>query len=430
MNIRIYKFGGAALQHAAGVRNVASILKNHRDEDLVVIVSAMGKMTNALEQVHQAFVAQKDTEIWHSLDAVYQYHQEIMKDLFPDKNHAVYVDVEEFFDELKTFLAGKPGEDPDFDYDQIVSFGELISSTIVYYFFLDDGFPCQWFDARKLIRTDHTWREGRVNWVQTNHLIMERVKDFRSRNLQHKKLFLTQGFIGGTDDGHTTTLGREGSDFSAAIFAYATNASEVTIWKDVPGLLNADPRLFDDARKLDEISYAEAIELAYYGAQVIHPRTIQPLQNKGIPLYIRSFLLPNGTGSLIHDIDTYEADLPSFIFRFNQALLSISPRDFSFITEKSLHLLFGLMADYRIRLNLMQHSAITVSICVDEDERKLPDFILSLKQKDFQVRYNKGLELITIRHYSPGAIENVLHNRTILLEQRSRSTVQYIVNRI
>jgi aspartate kinase len=423
--MKVFKFGGASVNNAEAVRNVAEILKKFRGEKILVVVSAMGKTTNALEEICQAYF-NKSIQTKTLLDKVMHYHFKIIDNLFDDKNHEVYYDIQQIFDELLHKLISRASENYDFEYDQIVSNGELISTKIISHYLNLKGFQNQWLDAREIIKTDTSYREGNVNWQEcmhkTNHLV---IPFFEVKN-PNGFLMITQGFIGSTPDGHTITLGREGSDYSAAIFAYNLAASEMIIWKDVPGLLNADPKYYDDTHKLDAISYREAIELAYYGATIIHPKTIKPLQNKNIPLYVKSFLHPENEGSIISNHENSDGLIPSFIFKQNQTLLSISPKDFSFIAEENLSDIFAIFSENKIKINLMQNSAISFSVCFDENAIYFGSLIKSL-QKNYQVRYNLHLDLITIRHYDQQTINKVTANRKVLLEQRSRTTAQMIV---
>jgi aspartate kinase len=358
---------------------------------------------------------------------VISYHEEIVTRLFPDKTHPVYFKTDLLFGELEGHLHTPPSLDYDFDYDQVVSFGELISTTIISEFLVSEGFNCQWFDVRELIKTDDTWREGKVDWETTELQIREQVSGFFNKSDNFPAIALTQGFIGAATDGATVTLGREGSDYTAAIFAHALHAEEMVIWKDVPGLLNADPKYFSVTERLASISYREAIELAYYGATVIHPKTIKPLQNKDIPLRIKSFVDPESEGTIITQNTSADSLIPSFIFKVNQVLISISPRDFSFIDEQSLSEILAVFATNSIHISLMQNSAISFSVCVDHNERRLSQLFEALGN-EYKVRYNTGLELITIRHYDQKTIDRVLEEgKTVLLEMRSRLTAQFVV---
>ena len=423
---KVYKFGGASVKDADSVRNVAAILKKHAPKKLVVIVSAMGKTTNALEKVLNAWY-ESDERLSTFVQEIINYHQEIITSLFPDKKNPIHFKTDLLFGELEGYLNSLPTLQYDFDYDQVVSFGELISTAIISEYLVSEGFNCRLFDVRELIITDNTWREGKVDWETTESQIKDKVSGFLNNSEGIQAIALTQGFLGATTDGATTTLGREGSDYTAAIFAYALHAEEMVIWKDVPGLLNADPKYFSVTEKLASISYREAIELSYYGATIIHPKTIKPLQNKDIPLRIKSFVHPDDEGSLIHQNTSSDSLIPSFIFKVDQVLVSISPRDFSFVDEQSLSEILAVFANNSIHISLMQNSAISFSVCVDNNERKRKQLFIELA-KNYKIRYNTGLELITIRHYDQATIDRVLEDgKTVLLEMRSRLTAQFVV---
>ncbi len=424
--MKVIKFGGASVKDADTIKNIPGILKNYPNEKLVIILSAMGKTTNALELLVEAFYNSQPDTIDH-FDQIKQYHLNITKDLFENPEHPVYSELNLLFKELETKIT--KGKDKAFDanrsfnfiYDQIVSFGEMFSTKLVSYYLDDTGFSNNWFDVRKLIKTDNSFREGKVDWKRTENLIKNNVTPILSSG----KYILTQGFIASNLKGESVTLGREGSDFTASIFASVLDADEVILWKDVPGLMNADPKDFKETKMINQISYGETIELAFYGVKVIHPKTIKPLQNKKIPLKIKSFLSPGDIGSLIHTETHHDSQLPLFIFKQDQILLSISPKDFSFMAEENLHFIFGLFAQYKIKINMMQNSAISFSVCVDKKD-SLEELIKNLK-KNYMVKYNEDLELITIRHYTKEAIDKVKKDRYILLEQRSRSTIQLVV---
>ena len=408
--MKVFKFGGASVKDAAGVRNLAEIVKT-QGQNAVVVVSAMGKTTNALENLVRAYVNGSADSVQTQLETIRSYHTDILSELAGD-----FTPVYQTFAHLESYLTQSSTGSYDEIYDQIVSLGEVLSTQIVAAYLSQIGLAAQWLDARQLIRTDTNFREGRVDWEETNRRI--------SQDVTGKSVKVTQGFIGQTPDNRTTTLGREGSDYTAAIFAYCLNAESVTIWKDVPGVLNADPKWFDDTVLLDKITYQDAIELAYYGATVIHPKTIKPLQNKGIPLYVRSFLNHDAPGTIIGN---YERHLltPSFIFKINQVLISLHPNDFSFIAEDNLSRIFGRFAQAGVKINLMQNTAISFSVVVDHNTDRVPALLAQLKQ-DFRVSYNDGLELITIRYYDQGTIDRVLVNKKLLLEQKSRYTVQLV----
>ncbi|MCW3085942.1 MAG: aspartate kinase [Bacteroidetes bacterium] len=423
--MKIFKFGGASVKDANAVKNVATILSAYSaNENTLVVISAMGKVTNALERLTDAVFYKKENPIT-VLEEIKKYHFDILAELFPDKNHSVYNEISNAFVELDWAIEDEPTENYNYEYDKMVSLGEIISTKIVSIYLNEAGVFNQWWDVRGLIQTDNTYREGTVDWGLTQDLVTKYLLPAFADAGNNRKIVITQGFLGGTSENFTTTLGREGSDYTAAILAYTTNSESVTIWKDVPGVLNADPKWFDETKKLEQISYQDAIELAYYGATVIHPKTIKPLQNKKIPLYVKSFLHPAETGTIINDVQS-PLPIPSFIFKINQVLLSISPKDFSFIMEENLSSMFNLFAERQVKVNVMQNSAISFSISVDNDERKLPDLIKTL-QKDYKVLYNDNLELITIRYYDQATIERVTIGKKILLEVKSRYTVQLVV---
>lgn len=422
--MKVFKFGGASVKDANAVKNVANILKYFPGENIIVVVSAMGKVTNALERLTDAFCYKKENAET-VLNEIKKYHTGILEQLFPDKNHPVHTEISNTFVELDWAIEEDSSPDYNYDYDKIVSMGEIISTKIVSAYLAEAGVPNKWWDVRGLIQTDNTYREGKVDWELTQELVD---KELNAYFTKQKGIVVTQGFLGGTSENFTTTLGREGSDYTAAILAYTTNAESVTIWKDVPGVLNADPKWFDETQKLDQISYQDAIELAYYGATVIHPKTIKPLQNKKIPLLVKSFLHPEEKGTIINDVQS-PLPVPSFIFKINQVLLSISPKDFSFIMEENLSEMFNLFAERQVKVNVMQNSAISFSISIDNDERKLPELIRTL-QKDYKVLYNDHLELITIRYYDQATIDRVTVGKKVLLEVKSRYTVQLVVKNL
>ena len=418
--MRVFKFGGASVKDAEAVKNVASILQLFPNEKIVVIISAMGKITNALERLTDATFRDRE-KITSVITEIKKYHFQILESLFTDKSHPIFTEIANSFVELDWATEDEPVLSYDHTYDQIVSVGEIISTKIVSAYLNFCGVKNRWQDARDFIQTDNTYREGKVDWELTEKLAKEYLT-FETENI-----IITQGFIGGTSENFTTTLGREGSDYTASIVAFAIDAQDVTIWKDVPGVLNADPKYFEDTVMLRQLSYQDAIELTYYGATVIHPKTIKPLQNKNIALRVKSFLAPENEGTIIDANATHNA-VPCFIFKTEQMLISISPKDFSFIVEENLSHLFSAFADCHIKINLMQNSAISFSVCVDNNERKAEQLILKLKQ-DYRVLFNEHLELITIRNYDTATIERVAKNKEIILEQKSRNTIQLVARK-
>lgn len=420
--MKVFKFGGASVKDAEGVRNVARVLKHFPKDDIVVVVSAMGKTTNALEALHDAWMNGRDTD---TLVAELQdRHLNVLKTVVPDFEEAEAW-LLSAFEELKGILAAPPTGSHDHGYDQVVTFGELWSTMIVSAFLSEELKVCSWMDARELIRTDALHRAARVDWENSAELVRS---SFASEADQEPVRFpvVTQGFIGATEAGDSTTLGREGSDFSAAILAYLLDAESVTIWKDVPGMFNADPNRFEGTRLLEHISYREAIELSYFGASVIHPRTLQPLRQKGIPLFIRSFMDLDAAGSTIDDRSANDSLIPSFILKPSQLLISITPRDLSFIVEDNLSGIFRSFAEKRVRIDLMQNSALAFSVAVDDSPRSRA--LIEELRKDYEVRYNEGCELLTVRHYDEDTLERLTAGREVLIEQRSRVTARYVLS--
>ncbi|MCL1850199.1 MAG: aspartate kinase [Bacteroidetes bacterium] len=414
---KIFKFGGASVKDAEGVRNLKKILDIYKDEPLIVVISAMGKMTNQLEKVLDSWYYQPEF-LKTNFETVKNFHLDIAKQL-ENNQEEISAALLPIMDRLWERLAGDNSNNYDKDYDDIVSFGEYLSTKLISTYLNLNGYDNEFACAIHLIKTDDTYREGKVNWEETEKAIRE----FTAKS--SGKTIITQGFIGGTLGNDVTTLGREGSDFSAAIFAYCLNAKDVTIWKDVPGLLNADPKFYPDAVKLDVISYQEAIELAYYGATIIHPKTIKPLQNKNIPLYVKSFLNPSTEGSVISNVEHLE-NIPSYIFKTEQILLSISPKDFSFIAADNLTKIFSYISKNKLKINLMQNSAVSFTICIDNKPNRFTNLLKDLRE-EFYVKYNMNKKLITIRHYTQEAIDKVIGDQRVILEQKSRSTLQVVI---
>ncbi|NOU60105.1 aspartate kinase [Marinifilum caeruleilacunae] len=417
--MNIFKFGGASVNSAEGVKNFVKIVQSYKDETIIVL-SAMGKTTNALEEITDQFCAKSDL-VETKFQEVKSFHLNIINELFTNKEDAVYEKVNRLFDQLHAYLQREPTLDYDFDYDQIVCFGELVSTTIVSEYLRLSGSPNKWIDIRTCLKTDNTYREGKVDWELSQKLVPQ------AFSFDSTFVYVTQGFLGGTTTNQSTTLGREGSDYTAAILSYILDVDKLSIWKDVPGIMNADPKWLEDAEKLDRISYQEAIELAFYGAKVIHPKTIQPIKRKKIPLQVRSFIDYSESGTLISTASKQmEKQLPVYIRKQNQVLISIRPSDFSFILEENLSSLFALFAKHRMKVNLTQNSAISFSVCVDKSERRLKNLLDEISQ-DFEVKYNDDVELITIRHHDDDAVERMTAGRDILLEQRSRDTAQFVI---
>jgi aspartate kinase len=421
--MKVFKFGGASVKDAAAVKNAATVLKRFPGDNLTVVISAMGKTTNALERLTDAYFYKKENaEV--VLEEIKKYHFDIVTELFEDKHHPFFTELENTFVELNWAIEDEATHEYNHEYDQIVSMGEIISTKIVSAYLNHCGVKNSWMDVRGVIQSDNTYREGKVDFELTEKLIRDQMLPL----FTNSNIIITQGFLGGTSENFTTTLGREGSDYTAAILAYCAGAESVTIWKDVPGVLNADPKWFNNTQKIDELTYQDAIELAYYGATVIHPKTIKPLQNKKIPLYVKSFLKPEDEGTVIKDINKH-LPIPSFIFKINQLLITLSPKDFSFIAEENLSKIFSTFYRHNVKINVMQLSAISFSVCVDMDERKVPELVSEL-QNEYKVLYNENLELVTIRYYDQSTIDRVCINKQTLLEQKSRYTVQLVVKNL
>lgn len=417
--MQVFKFGGASVKDADAIRNVAEVLKQFPRQQLVVVMSAMGKITNHLERLAKAFFY-KTEKAEGILEEIKKYHFDICNQLFKSTNHAIYVDLENTFLELHWAIEEEPTHSFDFEYDQIVSMGEIISTKMVSAYLNEHGIKNKWVDVRGIIQTDNTYREGKVDVELTETLSQSQLMPY----LRTYDIILTQGFIGGTSENYTTTLGREGSDYTAAVLAYCLNATSVTIWKDVPGVLNADPKFFKNTKKIEELTYQDAIELTYYGASVIHPKTIKPLQNKQIPLYVKSFINPNEQGTIIKESDK-RLQIPAYIFKTNQILISIQPKDFSFIAEDNLSDIFELISKHNVKINLMQLSAISFSVCCDHTEKVMP--LMQELKALFKVLYNDGVELLTVKYYTTEMIDSLSQYKLILLEQRSRYTVQMVM---
>lgn len=418
--MRIFKFGGASVKDADGVRNVSNIIKN-AETPLVVVVSAMGKTTNALEELVEAYVSGNEQAAVQCVERVRKPHQQIVDELFGgDGSFRTTFDA--LFAELALKLAKQPSLNYDFEYDQIVSFGEILSTSIVGAYLNHCQIHTQWVDIRPVVKTDENYRNPSILWELTTRFV-EATFNFEGGTAR----YLTQGFIGSTINNLTTTLGREGSDYTAAILGHILNAESVTIWKDVPGVLSADPRWYPNAVKLPKISYWEAIELTYHGAQVIHPKTLKPLQNKSIPLLVKSFVDPSLEGTVVCHLEQDVVPSPIFILKQNQMFLTISPRDFSFIVEDNLSDIFAIFWQQKLAINLMQKSALNFSVCIDK-KRNIDELIKLLEQR-YVVRYNDDVELVTIRHYTPQAIQEVVGQKEVIDSQVTRKSARYVVKR-
>lgn len=417
--MKVFKFGGASVKDAKGIMNLGRIVSGEK-KNLVIIVSAFGKTTNALEKVLNAWLSGND-HYKRLLEDVYKSHQEVVRELFTEKSDA-YSRIEISFSELSEYLISEKKKEYDFEYDQIVSFGEIWSTIIVSEYLKTLIKETEWVDIRENLITDDRFRDANILWGESTARIKS-IFDF-SRN----RLYVTQGFIGGTIAGQTTTLGREGSDYSAAIVANMLDAESVVVWKDVAGILNADPKWLPDACKLDEISYKEAVEMAFSGAKVIHPKTIKPLHNKQILLYVRSFLFPDEPGTVIKSDPALKKIIPVYINKENQILISILPKDFSFVMGENLSRIFHSFMIHGIKVNLVEASAVSINVCVDDERIKVDSLINGLKE-EYSAVYNENVEMLSIRHYTSEAIERITKGREILLEQKTRSTVRFVVRK-
>ena len=416
--MQILKFGGASVKDADGVRNLEKVLNVVGTKKILIVISAMGKTTNAMEKVIDHYFNSKH-ELQSSIQDVKKYHNAILLDLFENEAHEVFKAVSNLFQELSDFFKRNKSPDYSFVYDQTIGFGELVSTTIVSYYLNHKGVQNSWLDVRELIKTDNYYRDAKVQWEATQSEISSAVNS--------NTLYITQGFLGSDTNNFTTTLGREGSDYTAAIFAYCLNAKSVTIWKDVPGVLNADPRYFENATLLHSLSYEEAIELSYYGASVIHPKTLQPLQRKEIPLFVKSFLNPKNNGTKVGKALELSPKVPCYILRDNQILISVSSLDFSYIVEENISHIFKLLHLHKMKVRSIQNSAISFSVCVENKYDHLEPLVLQLKAK-YDVKVDLDVKLYTIRHYNAEAIDEIEKNKTVLMKQITPETVQIITN--
>tara|TARA_B100001057_G_scaffold213088_1_gene213425 strand:+ start:1390 stop:2646 length:1257 start_codon:yes stop_codon:yes gene_type:complete len=418
--MKIYKFGGASIKDSDGVKNLLSILNIKKIEKTLLVVSAMGKTTNNFEQVVDNYFNNKNN-LDFSLKVVYDYHHQILENLFENTNHNIFREIKLIFRNIKEFLDKNKSPNFSFVYDQVVSNGELISSKIICEFLNNNGVSINWIDAREIIKTDSKFRGANVNWKETKIKI--------SKNIDINQLNITQGFIGSDNNNFTSTLGREGSDYSAAIIAFCLNAKSLTIWKDVPGVLNCDPKVFKNPVLLENISYSEAIELAFYGASVIHPKTLQPLQKKEIPLLVKSFYDPNSNGTKITRGIKINPKVPCFIVKNNLSLIKLSSLDFSFIVEENISEIFQELHDNKIKVDLTQNSAISIYLCIEDKYSQLDNLISKLKAK-FKVKCIENVDLITIRHFDKDSSKRVLRNHNLILEQRTNEVLKLVVKKI
>ncbi|MCO6495120.1 MAG: aspartate kinase [Bacteroidetes bacterium] len=419
--MKIFKFGGASVKDAESIRNVAKILNSYASDKVLVVISAMAKTTNLLETVTDSFINNK-ADLVSKMNEFSSFHFNICNELFSDPNHPIFNDIENLCLELECLTEKEVKDDYDFVYDQIVSFGELISTKIISTYLLSQGIKNKWVDARNFIFTNSNFREASVNWSETEHIISTKLKPFAE-----KSMVITQGFIGKDRNNATTTLGREGSDYSAAIFAWCLNAESVTIWKDVAGVMNADPKKFANAEKIDSLSFDQAIELAYYGASVIHPKTIQPLKSKGIPLHVKSFLNPSESGTVVKEGNEFNTDKICFIFKENQTLITLKTRDFSFVAENNLQEIFRILATHKVRVNVMQNSAISFKMVVDFNERKLSNIGKDLTHS-FETKQTNNLRLVSIyNHVGKEIPSDITSGSKILLEQKTDRVLHLLI---
>lgn len=423
--MKVFKFGGASIKDAEAVKNVGEIITGYPDQKILIVISAVGKSTNKLEEITQLYI-DSNSELASKIATLKKEHINIVESLSNDHKtdetkiifEQLKVDIEKIFGYLEKLFSNEANQDYDIIYDQVVPVGELLSTKIVSAYLNSINLLNSWTDARKLILTDSSFRNAEVDWQLTEMSI---------QNLEwEENLIVTQGFIGGTKGNFMTTLGREGSDYSAAIFSNLLNAESLTIWKDVDGVLNADPKFFNNTIKLDNISYKEAIELAYFGASVIHPKTIKPVQNKNIPLWVKSFINANEPGTLINDNTDKDDEITKYIFKSDQVLMSFSPKDFSFIKEKNISEIFDALAGQKLEVSTIQNSAINFSISVDYDKNKIEKLLQTLQEK-YTIKYNQGLELLTIRHFDDETLAKLINGRQVFLEQKSRNTVRVLM---
>jgi aspartate kinase len=417
--VKVFKFGGFAVSSAANIKNLVKIINMNPADQLLIVVSAMGKTTDALEKLCDAYLNNRQ-ESFQLLQEIKEFHEQIISGLFGLNEHPVYDEIANTFIEIEWMLEDEPHPDYDFNYDQIVSIGELVSSKIIAAYLTDCNIQTKWIDARSYIHTDNSYREGIIDWDKTAVSILS------LKEQQKNQTIITQGFIGGTSENFTTTLGREGSDYSAAVFASCIQAESLTVWKDVPGIMNADPALFSSARKYEELPYSEALELAYYGANIIHPKTIKPLQNACIPLFVKPFLKPEDSGTRINQSAKPDTDIQAIILKKNQVLLTISTIDFSFMDEIHISALLKSFAEAHIKLNMMQLSALSLSVCLDQDAGKLKR-VTDLFQDKLLFSVTGGLELLTVIYFKEEEIKQLIKGKTIVMEQFSKKTAQLVM---
>jgi aspartate kinase len=419
--MKVFKFGGASVNSVERIQNLAGIVRLYEKEPLVIIISAMGKTTNGLEKVVEAFYAGNKDEALQLFEAVKQHHINISKYLLVTHFNECLAQLTDFFTEVEWLLHDKPVREFDYYYDQVVCVGELLSTCIISHYLNEAGTGNEWLDVRDLVRTDNNFRDAGIDWAITEERIRIVIGGSQLTETQ-AHIYITQGFIGSTDDNESTTLGREGSDYTAAVFANILNAESLSIWKDVEGVMNADPKLFPDAQLISELNFTEVIEMAYYGAQVIHPKTIKPLQNKGIPLHVKCFLDPTLPGTVIHKKNIKNLP-PIIVIKQNQALLHLNSRDFSFVGEEPMSKLYQLFSKIKLRPNLIQTGAIGVQVCLDYRAERIEQ-LASEAAGMFDVQVEKELSLLTIRHYNPEVFEQLTQGKSIVLTQRTQQTIQ------
>ncbi len=414
--MKIFKFGGASVKDAESVKNMLRVLQHEGYKNTLIVISAMGKMTNAFEKITDSYFYKTD-DLKQNIEFVSNYHLKIINQLFEEKSHPIFVEVETLFGQLSGFLIENKSTDYNFIYDQLVGFGELLSTKIVSAFLNENEIKTNWIDVRDYIKTDSNYRDATVNWELTSKNIT---------SLNPNKLYITQGFLGANSKGKTTTLGREGSDYTAAIFAYCLNAKNLTIWKDVEGVLNANPHFFSTTKLLQQISYHEAIEMAFYGASVIHHKTLKPLENKNIPLYVRSFYTIENKGTTVVKGQDLVPEIPCFILKQNQILVSISALDFSFMVENNLSELFKILHNNKLKVNLIQNSALSFSVCIEDKFNNFKQFLVDLELK-YQLNFVENVSLYTIRHATKIAVSEIEQKGKVLLKQATKGTVQLVM---
>lgn len=419
--MQVFKFGGASVNSVERIRNVAGILRQYPDEKLLVVISAMGKTTNALEKVVEAFFEGRQEQALQLFEGVRQDHISTARNVLTTHFDECLEQLADFFTEVEWLLHDKPVRHFDYYYDQVVCIGELLSTAIISAYLNESGIQNTWIDVRDIIRTDDNFRDANIDWTYS----LEKINTTLLPLFNESGIVITQGFIGATDENESTTLGREGSDYTAAVFANMLNAANQTIWKDVQGVMNADPKAFPDAQFISELNYDEVIEMAYYGAQVIHPKTIKPLQNKGIPLHVKCFLDPASAGTTIHSRNIEQLP-PIIVVKKDQALMQLHSHDFSFVGEKPMSDLYRMLAEIRIKPNLIQTGAVSIMLCLDDKPEKIEKLALAASA-EFEVLVEKGLTLLTIRHYNDGLLQKMTMGKRILLRQQSPDTVQVLM---